>query len=179
VVVRRLKNFEQKVWSKIGPVPDLPRVITIASLVQLEAGADEDRPMIAGVIENRLKKGMPLQIDAGIMYALGKWRRLYFKDYKNVKSPYNLYLHKGLPPTPICSPSIKSIEAALHPADHDYLYYVALPNGHSLFAKTPAQHEHNIRLRLAAIKAAALAKRRRAMLDMMVPASLPTGTSKQ
>jgi UPF0755 protein len=152
VVERQLRDFENKVVKKVAPDKITEEVLCKASLVELEAGADEDRPMIAGVIENRLKKGIPLQIDAGIEYALGKWRRLYFKDYKDVKSPYNLYLHKGLPPTPICSPSLKSILAVLHPAHHEYLYYVALPNGHTIFAKTPAQHEHNIRLRKLALK---------------------------
>jgi UPF0755 protein len=130
----------------------------VASLVELEAGTDADRPKIAGVIYNRLKKGMPLQIDAGIMYALGKWKRLHFRDYREVKSPYNLYLHKGLPPSPICSPSLKSIQAALHPATHKYLYYVALPSGQSLFAQTPAEHAHNVKVRLAALKARSIVR---------------------
>ncbi len=158
VIDRQLKAFDNKVVKRLGPDAAKPDTVCIASLVELETGTDEDRPMIAGVIMNRIKKGIPLQIDSGILYALGKWRRLYFKDYKNVNSPYNLYLHKGLPPTPICSPSFKSIVAALHPAKHEYLYYVALPNGHSLFAKTPAEHLHNIRLRKFALALIAKAK---------------------
>ena len=151
VVDRRLRAFENKVWQKIGKPPDLARIVTVASLVELESGADEDRPLIAGVIENRLEKGMPLQIDAALMYALGKWRRLYYKDYSGIKSPYNLYLHKGLPPTPVCSPSLKSIEAAMNPAKNGYLFYVALPGGKSLFATSFKEHEENIQIRRALV----------------------------
>ncbi len=153
VVERRLRAFDTKVWRQIGEPRNLARIVTIASLVELEAGTDADRAMIAGVIENRLKKDMPLEIDASLMYALGKWRRLHFKDYKEIKSPYNLYLHKGLPPTPICSPSLKSIEAAMHPVHHKYIFYVALPGGKSLFSETFAEHKKKIKLRMAALKA--------------------------
>jgi UPF0755 protein len=170
VVERQLRAFQNKVVKPLGPVAASEEVICKASLVELETGTDDDRARIAGVIDNRLAKGIPLQIDAGIEYALGKWRRLFFKDYKNVKSPYNLYLHKGLPPTPICSPSFKSIYAVLHPLRHDYLYYVALPNGHSLFARTPAEHEHNIRLRKLALQES---KKKKQDLNKLFPA-VPT-----
>ena len=125
----------------------------MASLVQLEAGTDSDRPMIAGVIENRIQKKMPLQIDATILYALQKWQRLTFKDYHSVKSPYNTYLVKGLPPGPICSPDEIDIEAAMHPAKHNFLFYVALPDGSSIYAATYKEHLKNIRIRKAALKA--------------------------
>ncbi|HWD41059.1 MAG TPA: endolytic transglycosylase MltG [Fimbriimonas sp.] len=151
VVQRQLKAFETKVWERMGHPSDLNRIVTIASLIELEAGRDEDRPQIAGVIQNRIKKGMPLQLDASLMYALGKWRRLRFKDYRTIKSPYNLYLHKGLPPTPICSPSVKSIEAAMNPAHNDYLFYVALPSGESLFSKTFEEHKRKIKRRMKAM----------------------------
>jgi UPF0755 protein len=169
VIRKRLQTFESKVYDRIGRPTDLARIVKVASLVELEAGTDEDRPMIAGVIYNRLRKNMPLEIDAGIMYALGKWKRLHFKDYKNVKSPYNLYLNKGLPPTPICSPSFKSIAAATHPSRHEFLYYVALPNGQSLFSKTFAEHRKKIKIRLQALKASQL-------LDSLL--GLPAGQAK-
>lgn len=157
VIERRLTSFEEKVWEPLDEPKDLARIVTIASLIELEAGNDHDRPLIASVIENRLKKGMPLQIDAGIMYGLGKWRKLTLKDYKEVKSPYNLYLHKGLPPTPICSPSLKSIQAAMNPAKTDYLFYVALPDGTTHFSKTFEEHKKKVRIRLKAL--AALSKK--------------------
>ncbi len=151
VVGRQLDAFRTKVWEPLGHPKDLQRILTVASLVQLEAGRG-DAAMIAGVIENRLKKKMRLQIDASILYGLGKWRRLTFKDYREVDSPYNLYRHGGLPPTPICSPSIASIRAAMAPARHNYLYYVAMPDGHSLFAATFEEHKRNIEKRLEALK---------------------------
>jgi UPF0755 protein len=153
VIEEQLKEFERTVWNGPDRPKDMKRVLTLASLVQLEAGRDEDRAMIAGVIENRLKKKMPLQIDSTILYALQKWRRLTFKDYHSVISPYNTYTNRGLPPGPICSPDEKDIEAAMHPAKHKYLYYVALPTGKSIFAETYKAHLKNIAIRKAAIKA--------------------------
>ncbi len=153
VVEKQLLAFERKIWEPMGKPADLPRLTTLGSLVELEAGTDPDRYTISGVIQNRIKQGMYLQIDAGINYALQKYRRLTFKDYREVQSPYNLYLHKGLPPGPICSPSIKSFEAAMNPESHPYLYYVALPNRTSLFAKTYEEHKLNIAKRKAALAA--------------------------
>ncbi len=155
VVGRQLEAFRKKVWEPLGKPKDLHHILILASLVQLEAGPDEDRPMIAGVIENRLAKKMNLQIDASLLYGMGKWRRLTFKDYKEFDSPYNLYTHGGLPPTPICSPSIASIRAAMNPARHNYLYYVALPSGKSLYAATYEEHKKNIEKRKEALKQAA------------------------
>lgn len=153
VVERQLEAFRRKVWEPLKHPSDLHHILILASLVELESGTDADRPMIAGVIENRLRKGMRLQIDASLLYGMGKWRTLTFKDYKEFDSPYNLYRVAGLPPTPICSPSLKSIQAAMAPARHNYLYYVALPNGTSLFAATYEEHKKNIKKRKAALEA--------------------------
>ncbi|MBC8065912.1 MAG: endolytic transglycosylase MltG [Chlorobia bacterium] len=151
VVRRQLENFEKRVWEGLGKPKNLHRVIIIASMVEMEVARDEERPMVAAVIENRLKKGIRLQIDAAINYGIQKWRPLTYADYRNVDSPYNLYRVDGLPPGPICSPSIKSIRAALNPDTHKYLYYVALPSGRSLFAETYDQHLKNVAKRRAAI----------------------------
>lgn len=151
VVQRQLMQFETKVWKGLGQPQDLNDLIILGSLIQLEAGTDPDRFTISGVIANRLKKGMYLQIDAGILYAIQKFRRLTFKDYREVKSPYNLYLNKGLPPGPICSPSAISVEAAMKPEKHDFLYYVALPDRTSIFARNYEEHKANIARRKAAI----------------------------
>lgn len=151
VIRRQLDNFQKRVWEGLGKPKDLHRVIIIASMVEMEVARDEERPIVAGVIENRLKLNMLLQIDATINYGIQKWRPLTYADYRNVDSPYNLYRHKGLPPGPICSPSIKSIRAALEPAKHKYLYYVALPSGRSLFAETYDQHLKNVAKRRAAV----------------------------
>jgi len=151
VIEKQLKAFEKKVWIPLGKPENLNKALIVASLVELEVARDEERPIVAGVIYNRLKKGMPLQIDSTILYAQDRWHEPSRRDIRNTESPYNTYKHKGLPPTPVCSPSFKSILAALHPEKTKYLYYVALPDGHSLFAGDPAGHQKNIALRKAAL----------------------------
>ncbi len=118
--------------------------ITIASMIEREAKIDRDRPLIASVIYNRLRLGMPLQIDATIEYALPHHRSsLTYADLR-VRSPYNTYLHSGLPPGPIANPGGASIEAAFHPAKTDFLYYVAKGDGSHVFAATLAEQTANI-----------------------------------
>jgi len=124
------------------------QLLTIASLVEREVVADEERPMVASVIQNRLKKKMPLQIDATIQYLLDKQKERLLEVDLKVDSPYNTYANPGLPPGPIASPSLKSIEAALYPEQTDYLYYVTKKDGTNthLFAETYKQHQKNIKL---------------------------------
>ena len=123
----------------------LHKIVTIASLIEREAKTQEDRPRIAGVLENRLKKGMKLEIDATVLYALGHHKhRVFFKDLL-VDSPYNTYRHAGLPPGPIASPGARSLEAALAPEKNDYYYYVARPNGSHYFTRTGKEHEAAVR----------------------------------
>jgi len=111
-----------------------------AEQTEREAAVDDERPVIAGVLYNRLRTGMRLQCDATVQYALGKHKsRLLYSDLK-VKSPYNTYLHAGLPPGPICSPSTASMIAALRPAKHDYLFYVARGGGRHQFTRTYEEH---------------------------------------
>jgi UPF0755 protein len=152
-ILRQLKAFERKVWEGLKHPKNLDRLITVASLVELEVARDEERPVVAGVIENRLKRGMPLQIDAALMYGKRKWKALTRADL-TTPGPYNNYLNKGLPPTPICSPTVKSIEAALHPSNHNYLYYVAI-DGKSYFASDYTAHLKNV----AALRRAEAAER--------------------
>jgi UPF0755 protein len=149
VISRQLKAFEKKVWIPLGKPANLDRTLIIASMIELEVARDEERPIVAGIIENRLKKKMPLQLDATILFAQDNWHEPNLKDIRKTDSPFNTYKHKGLPPTPVCSPGLKSIEAAMHPSKNDYLYYVALPGGKSLFAKTMKEHEANIGIRKA------------------------------
>ena len=101
-------------------------VLKIASLIEREAAAPEDRAKIAAVIYNRLHARMPLGIDATIQYAVGSWRPLTGADLK-IDSPYNSRKVRGLPPTPICTPGLASMRAAARPAKASYLYYVAIP----------------------------------------------------
>ncbi len=122
----------------------LPEVVTIASLVEREGKADEDRPLIASVIYNRLRLGMPLEIDASIEYTFPEHHDVITKRDLEIDSPYNTYRHTGLPPTPIANPGKAALDAAFHPAKSDYLYYVAKPDGHSAFAKTLQEHNANV-----------------------------------
>lgn len=121
------------------------RTVIVASLIQREAGVDVDRPLIAGVVENRLRNGMPLQIDATVVYARGGGDApLTDADFARV-SPYNTYRVAGLPPTPISTVTAASLTAALHPASVPYLYYVLTDaSGKHAFATTFAEHEANI-----------------------------------
>ena len=108
-------------------------LVTVASLVEKEAANPEERPLIAGVIYNRIRSGMPLQIDATVQYALGKAKEDLKLDDLDVDSPYNTYRNPGLPPGPIASPGRESIQAALEPAQSDYLYYVLEADGEEHF----------------------------------------------
>jgi UPF0755 protein len=121
-------------------------IIKVASLIESEAKSAGDRPLIASVIYNRLQRDMQLQIDASLIYARGdpKNRAISNAD-KQIDSPYNTYANKGLPPTPIAAVSDASIEAALHPAETNYLYYVVKDkDGNHAFASTLEEHERNI-----------------------------------
>lgn len=123
-------------------------VLTIASLIEREVVVDKERPIVSGIIANRLEKKMPLQIDATIQYLLDKPKENLLEQDLKVESPYNTYLNTGLPPGPIASPSFKSIEAALYPEKTDYLYYVTKKDGSNehLFAATFKQHQRNIEI---------------------------------
>ena len=126
---------------------DVNQVVTIASLIEREAANDKERSRIAGVIYNRLKIGMPLQVDAAVIYAVTKGQKnieTVYYDTLKVESKYNTYLNKGIPPGPIASPGKPSIEAALYPEKHDYLYYVANGNAH-VFSKTYEEHLENVK----------------------------------
>lgn len=125
---------------------DFHGMMTIASLVEREVVVDAERPVVAGIIYNRLKKGMPLQIDATVQYLLDKQKERLLVDDLQVDSPYNTYKVNGLPPGPIASPSLKSIEAALFPKETEYYFYVTKKDGshEHLFAETLKEHNRNI-----------------------------------
>lgn len=115
-------------------------VLILASIIEGEAIYDQERSIISGVYHNRLRMGMRLQADPTIQYIVeGAPRRLLNKDLK-IESPYNTYLHYGLPPGPINNPGIESIRAALNPAETDYLYFVAKGDGYHTFSKTKEAH---------------------------------------
>jgi UPF0755 protein len=120
-------------------------LVTMASIVEKEARLPEERPVIAAVYYNRLRKGMLLQADPTVQYALGHHvGRVLYKDLA-IKSPYNTYVNKGLPPGPIASPGVASLAAAASPANVQYLYFVASSDGHHEFRTTLEQHTNAVR----------------------------------
>lgn len=122
-------------------------LMTIASLVEREVVVDAERPLVAGVIYNRLAIKMPLQIDATVQYLFDEQKERLFEKDLQIESPYNTYLNGGLPPGPIASPGLASIEAALYPESSDYLFYVTKKDGtgEHYFGKTYEEHLRNIR----------------------------------
>lgn len=148
----RMKMEYDKFWNKnrlekakkmgLSPV----EVITMASIVDRETMYNDEKNRIAGVYYNRLKKGIKLQADPTVVYAVGDFsiRRVLRKHLKT-DSPYNTYLNKGLPPGPICTPSIKSIDAVLNYEKHSYIFFCAKEDfsGYHNFAETHAQHSRN------------------------------------
>jgi UPF0755 protein len=130
------------------PVEDRLRVLTIASLVEREAGADPDRPMMARAIQNRLDQGMELQIDASVAYGAGVPGTELTQTHLDTDTPYNLYTRTGLPPTPIAAPGAASIDAVLAPADGPWVFWVTinLDTKETRFAETYAEHQQNVAL---------------------------------
>jgi uncharacterized YceG family protein len=117
------------------------QALIVASMVEKEAETQKDRPLIASVIYNRLREGMLLQIDATVRYAVSNYKSPITESQLHSSSPFNTYVHKGLPPTPIANPSLSSMQAAAHPATTNYLFFVVKPcgNGEHAFASTYAQ----------------------------------------
>lgn len=122
----------------------VPQAVTLASLIEREAKADDERPLMAGVYYNRLRLGMPLEVDASIEYALPEHHDVITYGDLKIDSPYNTYQHQGLPPTPIANPGEASLNAAFNPKPSPYLYYVYKGNGHHAFARTLAEQNANI-----------------------------------
>lgn len=163
--VQSLLEHMEKAMSKVlddawvDRMPNLPlatkkEALVLASIVEKETGVAAERATIAGVFVNRLRKGMPLQTDPTVIYAITKGahknngkgplgRRLLRKDLQ-IDSPYNTYKIVGLPPAPICNPGKDAIIASLHPEAHDYIYFVADGTGGHIFSKTLAEHNRNV-----------------------------------
>lgn len=148
-VVRRVKTeFDRFYADALHPAADSldlskPEVVNLAAIVEWETGQHSEKPAIAGVYLNRLDRGMALQADPTVQYAIlareGSKRRLLYRDY-DIDHPYNTYHYRGLPPGPITNPSPSSLRAVVQPAQHNYLYFVANGNGGHTFSRTHAQH---------------------------------------
>lgn len=123
------------------------QAVTLASIVEKETAKADERPLVAAVYTTRLRLGMPLQCDPTVIYALqraGRWDGNLHHDDLAFNSPYNTYRYPGLPPGPIASPGAASLEAAVHPADADYLYFVSRNDGSHGFARTLEEHNRNV-----------------------------------
>jgi UPF0755 protein len=143
--------------TKAGDLGATADQLTLASIIEREAINDAERPIIAGVYQNRINRGMTLDADPTVQYgkdsnayvrfpeppSFSFWGTITRADYRGVISPYNTYLYPGLPPTPICNPGRKSIQAAITPTKHDYLFF-AHRNGELLLSKTLLEHERKI-----------------------------------
>jgi len=136
--------------SQLGLKRNVHQVVTMASLVERETALDTERPLVASVFQNRLAKKMPLMTDPAVIYGLeldGRWRgAIHVSDLK-FDTPYNTYLHAGLPPGPVANPGLRSLRAVMEPARTDYLYFVAAganPQGRSLFSSTLEEHTRNV-----------------------------------
>lgn len=160
---KMLNNFDNKYDDAIASGAEnlglsMHDIVTVASLVEREAQHDDERARIAGVIYNRLNNSgtFPyLQVDASVLYGLGRTGgKLSEEDLKS-DTPYNLYTKQGLPPGPICNPGYKSLLAAANPEEHNYFYYVAMPDGTHLFANSYEEHQANIATSNQAQQAAA------------------------
>ena len=130
-----------------GAPVDVSRVVTMASLVEKEVRVDAERPLVAGVFNNRLVKDMPLATDPTVIYAAlldNRWRGTIYKSDLESASPYNTYRHTGLPPGPIANPGVAALKAAMHPATTDYLYFVADAEGHSRFSVDLKEHSQQV-----------------------------------
>ena len=147
LIERQVGHFESVYTELTKSLPgsealDRTSVMTIASLVEEEARVEEERPIIAAVLYNRIELGMPLQMDSTLQYALGKYGQRMLNEDKEVDSPYNTYKNRGLPPGPISSPGAASIRAAMAPAQVDYLYFVSNADGKThTFSSNLKEHE--------------------------------------
>jgi UPF0755 protein len=141
-----VKQFRQ-VATQVGLTSDVQQTVTMASIIEKETSAPEERPLVASVYYNRLSKKIALQADPSVIYGellQGIYTGALHHQDMQTDSPYNTYRHPGLPPGPIANPGKTSLEAALHPAASDYYYFVSNGNGHHNFARSLEEHNKNV-----------------------------------
>lgn len=153
IASRMTRNFDEKFASYVGQFAGQnikwTTGLKLASIIQREAAGNGDMPLISGILWNRLNSDMPLEIDATVQYARGKtdngwWAPVTADDIRNIDSPFNTYKNKGLPPYPIDNPGLSAIDAVLHPAETDCLYYLHDRDRQIHCAKTLEEHQANI-----------------------------------
>ncbi len=146
IAATMVRRFRQAAH-EAGLENDFHSIVTMASIVEKETGAPEERPEVAGVFNNRLAKNMVLATDPAVIYAAllnDRYRGTIHQSDLHFDSPYNTYRYAGLPPGPICNPGKASLQAALHPANTDYLFFVSDNHGHHRFARTETEHAVNV-----------------------------------
>ncbi len=148
IVAGMVHHFRQEA-QKIGLLRqgDIHRIVTVASIVEKETAVPEERPLVASVYYNRLARNMLLGADPSVVYAAlvaGRYRGTIYQSDLQFDSPYNTYKYAGLPPGPIANPGTASLQAAMNPAQTDYLYFVSDNNGHHRFSRTAEEHERNV-----------------------------------
>ncbi len=149
IAAAMVRRFRQ-VAAGLGLNQNVHQIITMASLVERETAVDQERPLVASVFANRLAANMPLRTDPSVIYGLelaGIWRGVIHESDLTRNTPYNTYLHAGLPPGPVANPGIASLRAAMDPAKTTFLYFVAAgldPQGHSVFSSTLDEHNRNV-----------------------------------
>jgi len=137
------EEINEKNWDEVK------KIVTVASIIEKEASLSYERKIIAGIIYKRLKKNIPIESCSTVEYALGYKRKRLTKSDLKVKSPYNTYIHKGLPPTPICNPGKDSLIAALNPTKTDYMFFLSKGDGTNHFSKTYKEHLEAIKIYLS------------------------------
>ncbi|MCI0348200.1 MAG: endolytic transglycosylase MltG, partial [Acidobacteriales bacterium] len=143
-----VRRFRQEARS-LGLNGEFHRVVTMASIVEKETSVAEERPLVASVYYNRLARKMGLYADPTVVYAAqlaGRYRGTIYQSDLQFNSPYNTYRYRGLPPGPIANPGRASLQAAMQPANSDYLYFVSDNNGGHRFARTSREHGRNVAL---------------------------------
>lgn len=154
MIIKQMKdNFEKKYTTLKTNNSKLSKreIVILASIIEREAITDQEKPIIAGILMNRLEREIALQVDATIQYAKGQnpktqkwWDPVTIEEYKSIKSPYNTYLFLGLPPQPISNPGLETLKAAATPAITSYMYYLHDKNRIIRYAKTIQEHSNNI-----------------------------------
>lgn len=151
IIAKMLENFDKKFSQELREETTrqhkkIYEIVTMASLIEKEVISDEDRALVSGILWKRITIDIPLQVDATVIYAkqiaeagTAASAKISLADTK-IKSPYNTYAHRGLPPGPIASPGLSAISAALHPKESPYLYYLSTPKGKTIFSKTLEEH---------------------------------------
>lgn len=149
-VVRIMHRQFQRVWSELAaargePGPDLLETVTLASLIEKETSAPEERALVAAVFRNRLRRGMPLQSDPTVIYGIEDFDGNLRRSDLATPTPYNTYTIRGLPPGPIAAPGRAALQAALEPADADFLFFVSRGDGTHEFTRTLEEHNRAVR----------------------------------